>query len=60
MRKEEAMLNEDAVAEIITNAEAIRTIIDDISDNLPLKEQYRQQAIYILAEHIVANCTAEK
>lgn len=53
-RKENAMITEDSIAEIISDAEAIRVIIDDVSEDLPLSEQHRQQAIYVLAEHIIS------
>lgn len=54
-RKENAMITEDNIAEIISDAEAIKVIINDSTDDLPLKEQHRQQAIYVLAEHIISH-----
>lgn len=37
------MINEEAVAEIISDAEAIKVIIDDDSEELSLKEQHRHK-----------------
>ena len=53
-RKESNMIPEDSISEIISDAEAIKVIIDDTVEDLSLKEQHRQQAIYVLAEHIIA------
>lgn len=52
-------LDENAVSQIIGDAEAIRVIIDDTVEDLSLKEQHRQQAIYVLAEHIISRAMNE-
>ena len=58
-RKEDTMIPEDSISEIISDAEAIRVIINDSTDDLPLAEQHRQQAIYVLAEHIISRAMNE-
>lgn len=44
------MINEGDISEILSDAEAIKVLIDDMSDDLPINEQYRLMAIYRLAE----------
>ena len=58
VKRKESPLTEDNISEIIGSAEAIKVIIDDTVEELSLKEQHRQQAIYVLAEHIISCATS--
>ena len=53
-----ACMEKDKIEEIITmmiaDGEAIKVMLDDMPDTLPVKDQYRIHAIYTVAEDLVA------
>ena len=53
---EEITISEDVLSEILGNAESIKVLADDMPDTLPLSDQYRMHAIYVLADHICGCC----
>ena len=48
-------MNEDVISEIIGDAEAIRTLIDDMIGGLNLLDRHRLHAIYKLTEDLIKN-----
>lgn len=48
---------EEIITMMIADGEAIKVMLDDMPDTMPVKDQYRIHAIYTVAEDLVAKAT---
>lgn len=48
------MANDSNISEIVSSGEAIKVIIDSVSNDISIADQYKLHAVFVLAGEIVS------